>query len=97
MLRARMDGAWADLAGARSAVAEAWAGGTARHRAALAIGLAVGAALIGAFLFGAWHVLFGFFVKGNPRAGLFGLVLAAISGSLFALGTAIVRRRLPPA
>jgi hypothetical protein len=59
--------------------------------------MVLGLAIAGAFLFGAWHVLFGYLVKGNERAGLFGLVLATISGVLLMVGVAIVRRRLPPA
>ena len=55
---------------------------------------ALGAALIGAFLFGAWHVLFGGIVKGNWRAGAFGVALAGISAGLLAVEAALVRRRI---
>jgi hypothetical protein len=58
------------------------------------IGGAIAAALAGAFLFGAWHVLFGGFVKGNWRAGAFGVALAAISGALLAIAAALARRLL---
>jgi hypothetical protein len=50
--------------------------------------------LAGAFLFGAWHVLFGGFVKGNWRAGAFGVALAAVSAALLAGEAALARRLL---
>jgi hypothetical protein len=55
--------------------------------------LVVAIALAGAFLFGVWHVVVGGVVNGNPRAGTFGFVLAAVSGGLLA-GFAVAYRRL---
>ena len=49
-------------------------------------------ALAGAFLFGAWHVLFGGFVKGNWRAGGFGVVLALASGALLWADALVILR-----
>ena len=49
-------------------------------------------ALVGAFLFGAWHVLFGWLVKGNPRAGAFGVVLAGVSAAFLGAAVALIRR-----
>ena len=51
-------------------------------RAALAL---VVLALVGAGLFGLWHVVVGGLVNGNPRAAAFGVGLAAASGGLLAL------------
>jgi uncharacterized membrane protein YedE/YeeE len=60
-------------------------------RIALAVGILVGAVLLGGLLFGVWHVLFGGFVKGNWRAGGFGVVLACTCGVLLAVDVAVVR------
>jgi hypothetical protein len=70
-----------------------WAAAGRRERAVGSVAAVAGAALLGAFLFGAWHVLFGGFVRGNWRAGGFGLALAAVTGLLLVLETALVRRR----
>ena len=85
------------LRDARDRVAGAWARGGAGARVALALAGVLAAALLGAFLFGLWHVLFGGFVKGNWRAGGFGIALTAIAGGLLAIEAAIARRLLPPA
>ncbi len=71
----------------------AWVGGGSRQRALVGVGLFAAAALAGAFLFGTWHVLFGGFVKGNWRAGGFGVVLAVVSGTLLWIETVLVGRR----
>ncbi len=71
----------------------AWRRGTPRERAVLAVGLLVGAALLGAFLFGTWHVVVGGVLRGNWRAGGFGFALAAVTGVLLAAEVAIARRR----
>jgi hypothetical protein len=42
-------------------------------------------ALVGAGLFGLWHVVVGGLVNGNARAATFGVELAAGSGALLAL------------
>jgi hypothetical protein len=78
----------------RARLGAAWSAGGPVRRAAIFAGGIVTVALAGAFLFGAWHVLFGGFVKGNWRAGAFGLALAAVSGTLLAGEAAVVRRRL---
>jgi hypothetical protein len=90
------------VTGVRAIVAEipararlAWVGGGSRERALVGIGVIAAAALAGAFLFGAWHVIFGGFVKGNWRAGGFGVVLAAVAGILLRIEAAVVRRLLP--
>ena len=46
--------------------------------------VAVVATLVGATAFGLWHLVVGGLVSGNPRAGGFGFVLAAIAGSFLA-------------
>ena len=43
--------------------------------------VAVVAALVGATAFGMWHLVVGGLLNGNPRAGTFGFVLAAVAGS----------------
>jgi len=78
----------------RGRLGASWSGGSRGRRAAILVGGMITAALVGAFLFGAWHVLFGGFAKGNWRAGAFGLALAAVSGALLAGAAAMARRRL---
>jgi hypothetical protein len=64
------------------------------REAAARVGLgAAGVALVGAFLFGAWHVVVGGGLHGNPRAAEFGAVLAAISGAGL-VGLRIIDRRI---
>jgi hypothetical protein len=77
-------------------IAVAWSSGNRRQRAGVLVGGAFAAVLVGALLFGAWHVLFGGFVKGNPRAGAFGLALAAVSGILLTIEAAVLGMQLPP-
>ena len=89
-----MSGAQAPGDGLRQRVTGAWSTGGPRRRPAILAGGAVTAALAGAFLFGAWHVLVGGFVMGNWRAGAFGLVLAAVAAALLAGEAAIARRLL---
>lgn len=60
-------------------------------RIALVVGIVAGAALLGGLLFGAWHVLFGGFVKGNWRAGGFGVALALACGVLLVVDAAALR------
>ena len=71
-----------------------WAGGGLADRAVVAAGIALAAVLLGAFLFGVWHVLVGGVVRGNWRAGGFGIALALVTGALLALGTGLARRRV---
>jgi hypothetical protein len=85
-------GGRAIVAETRTQVRLAWAGGP-RQRALVGVGFVAAAAFAGAFLFGAWHVLFGGFVKGNWRAGGFGIVLAAVASILLWIEAAVVRRR----
>ncbi len=79
---------------ARRRIDEAWALAGPLGRSGLVAGAVAAVLLTGAFVFGAWHVGFGWIVKGNPRAGLFGLVLATASGATFAIGAAVARRWL---
>jgi hypothetical protein len=68
----------------------------AAYSSELAVGLVLGAvvaAMSGAFLFGVWHVVGGWMIKGNPRAGLFGLALATVTGVLLAVGHVTVGSR----
>ena len=53
-----------------------------------AVVVASAAALAAAFVFGAWHVLVGGGLHGNPRAAAFGLALSVVSGA----GLAVVVR-----
>ncbi len=77
---------------AAGAYADAWDRGGGRIRLALAVGGVLGAFLVGAFLFGAWHIVVGGFVKGNPRAAAFGVGLSAITGVLLVILRSIGRR-----
>jgi hypothetical protein len=75
----------------------AWRTAGAGRRLAIAITAAIALALLGAFLFGAWHVLFGGIVKGNWRAGGFGLALASAAGVLLWIDAIVLRRATRPA
>ena len=86
-----MSGGSTAVASLRDRVAIAWAAGGRGRRVSLVIGGTLAAALAGAFLFGAWHIVFGGLVKGNWRAGGFGVALAAISASLLAGEAAVAR------
>ena len=88
-----MTGTTAFVGEVRTRVRLAWALGGPRQRAIVGAGLVAAAVLSGAFLFGAWHIVFGGLVKGNWRAGAFGVVLALASGTLLWLETVVVRRR----
>jgi membrane protease YdiL (CAAX protease family) len=66
--------------------------GTSGRRVIAAVLVAV---LIGATLFGLWHLIVGGLLNGNPRAGTFGFLLAAVAGS-FLGGLAVGLRRLRP-
>jgi hypothetical protein len=61
-------------------------------RSALVL-VAVVAVLGGALLFGLWHVVVGWLIHGNPRAGSFGVFLSLAAGGLLA-ATVLARRRL---
>jgi hypothetical protein len=50
-------------------------------------------ALLGATLFGLWHVVVGGLIDGNPRAGTFGLALALVAGTPLAAGAWLALRR----
>jgi hypothetical protein len=64
-----------------------------RREAGRRVALVAGLALVGAFAFGAWHVVVGGGLHGNPRAAAFGAVLAGASGiGLVAIAT--VARRM---
>jgi hypothetical protein len=78
----------------RERLAVTWASGGRGRRAGIVVAGTIAAVFAGAFLFGAWHVLFGGFVKGNWRAGAFGVALAAVSAALLAGEAALARRLL---
>jgi len=65
---------------------------TIRSRLVLSIAAIAGLLLAGAIAFGLWHVVVGWLLHGNPRAGTFGVVLAAIAGTLLAGLVLAVRR-----
>jgi hypothetical protein len=50
-------------------------------------------ALLGATLFGVWHVVVGGLIGGNARAGLFGLGLALVAGVTLSAGWWLALRR----
>jgi len=80
---------------ARARIATAWACGGTGTRIALALAVALAAALLGAFLFGLWHVVVGGFLKSNWKAGGFGIALASVAGVLLWIEAAIARRLVP--
>ena len=82
---------------ARRRVARAWARGGIGTRVALGLAVVLAAALLGAFVFGLWHVVVGGFMKGNWNAGGFGIALASVAGVLLWIEAAIARRLLPSA
>jgi hypothetical protein len=80
-----------DLPGPRRIV-EAWGRAGPAGRIGLAVASVVAVALLGAFLFGAWHVAFGGLVKGNWRAGGFGIALASAAGVMLWIDAIVLRR-----
>lgn len=88
-----MTGVRAFVAEMRTRARIAWVDGGPRQRTLVGVGVLAAVVLAGAFLFGSWHVLFGGFVKGNWRAGGFGVILAALAGMLLWIEVAVVRRR----
>jgi hypothetical protein len=81
---------------ARRRVTLSWARGGPGTRVALAMAGVIAAGLLGAFLFGLWHVVVGGFVMGNWNAGGFGFALAGVTGVLLWIDASIARRLLPP-
>ena len=59
------------------------------RRAVLIVVIAI---LVAATAFGLWHVVVGGLIHGNARAGMFGVVLAAVAGTLTAPAIARLRR-----
>jgi hypothetical protein len=51
--------------------------------------------LTGGFAFGAWHVVVGGGLHGNPRAAEFGLALSVVSGGALAFVIARLRATRP--
>jgi hypothetical protein len=80
-----------DLPGPRS-VRDAWRRAGTPGRVGLALASLAALALLGAFVFGLWHVLFGGLVRGNWRAGGFGIALASASGVLLWIDAIVLRR-----
>ena len=78
-------------------MAAAWADGGPGTRGVVAAAAILAAGLLGAFLFGLWHVVVGGFLKGNWNAGGFGIALASVTGVMLWIEAAIARRLLPPA
>ncbi len=72
----------------------AWIRGGTGTRVALVLAGAVAAGLLGAFLFGLWHVVVGGVLKGNWNAGGFGIALASVAGILLWIEAAVARRVL---
>jgi hypothetical protein len=68
-----------------------------RTRVVLVVGGVVAAGLLGAFLFGLWHVAVGGLVRDNWNAAGFGFALASVSGVLLWIEASVARRLLPPA
>ncbi len=75
-------------------IAGRWVRGGTPTRVALVLAVVVAAALLDAFFFGLWHVLFGGVVRGNWGAGRFGIALAVIAGALLVVEVTIGRRLL---
>ncbi len=82
---------------ARRRVAAAWERGGVGWRLVLVLAAVLAAALLGAFLFGLWHVVVGGFLKGNWNAGGFGIALASVAGVLLWIEATLARRVLPRA
>jgi hypothetical protein len=80
---------------ARRRVRLAWGRGGIAARLALAVGGVIAAVLVGAFLFGLWHVVVGGLVRGNAEAAGFGFALASVTGVLLWIEASIARRLLP--
>jgi hypothetical protein len=53
---------------------------------------AIAIVLLGALLFGLWHVVVGGVVSGNPRAATFGVALTLAGGGLLVAVAAVGRR-----
>jgi len=83
---------WRD---ARARISGAWARGGSATRVVLVVAGILAAGLLGAFLFGLWHVVVGGFLKGNWNAGGFGIALASVTGVLLWIEAAVARRLLP--
>jgi uncharacterized membrane protein YedE/YeeE len=79
---------------ARRRVALAWARGRVATRVALALAGVLAAVLLGAFVFGLWHVVVGGFISDNWNAGGFGIALASVAGVLLWIEASIARRLL---
>jgi len=75
-------------------IAGTWVRGGTRTRVALVLAVVIAAALLGAFFFGLWHILFGGVLRGNWGAGRFGIALAVIAGALLVVEVTIGRRLL---
>lgn len=64
-----------------------------RSRVLVALGLAVVAVLVGAAVFGLWHVVVAGMIRGNARAAQFGVALTAVAGLLL-VAVVLLGRRL---
>ena len=79
-------------------MAAAWSSAAASAgRPVLVLAGVLAAALLGAFLFGLWHVVVGGFVKGNWNAGRLRDRLASVAGVLLWIEATLARRVLPRA
>ncbi len=85
---------WRD-ARALSVISGAWARAGSATRVVLVVAGILAAGLLGAFLFGLWHVVVGGFLNGNWNAGGFGIALASVAGVLLWIEAALARRLLP--
>jgi len=82
---------------ARRRVATAWAQGRTPTRIVLGIAIVIAAGLLGAFLFGLWHIVVGGFIKGNWNAAGFGFALSSVTGILLWIEASAAKRLLPAA
>jgi hypothetical protein len=82
---------------ARRRVATAWAQGGTPTRIVVGIAIVIAAGLLGAFLFGLWHIVVGGFIKGNWNAAGFGFALSSVTGILLWIEASAARRLLPAA
>jgi hypothetical protein len=90
--RVDYDPPWPEAGGR---VTSAWIRGGTGTRVVLGLAGVVAVGLLGAFVFGLWHVVVGGVLKGNWNAGGFGIALASVAGILLWIEAAVALRVLP--